>query len=290
VGYGPGMARVNLRLRGVRAADGWHRALWRRRVVDVGFLALSLVLLLGIWEAGIVVAGLNPVVLPAPSRVWRAATGLLVPTPGHGPVLLTDVGASLARLMASVVLGVLAGVAVGLAAGMNRHAYRVCYPLVNALIPVPPYAWIPILVLWLGPSNLTIVVATALSASLPLVYNTMAGVRGVDRRQVWVLQTFGSDLGDIIRLAVLPAVLASILSGLRLSIGQAWRTLIGGEFLVLPSAGLGSLIFNARQFLAVDTMFVGIIALGVLGFGLIYWAVGLIEERTVVQWGVLERR
>jgi taurine transport system permease protein len=163
-------------------------------------------------------------------------------------------------------------------------------PAAEALIPVPPYAWGPLLLVWLGPGNATITAATALSAALPLAYTTMAGVRGIDRLQVWVMESLGGDRRDVIRHVILPGALASILAGLRLSLGQSWRTLIGAEFLAARDSGLGFLIYHAQQFLAVDTMFAGLLTLGVLGFFLIYWLVTVIEDRTVVRWGVMTRR
>jgi taurine transport system permease protein len=118
----------------------------------------------------------------------------------------------------------------------------------------------------------------------------MAGVRGVDQRQVWALRTFGAGRLAVVRRVVLPAALASIIAGLRLSFGQAWRTLVGAEFLAAFDAGLGYLIYSARQFLAIDVMFTGLVTLGVFGFLLVYWLVGKLEELTVVRWGMLARR
>jgi NitT/TauT family transport system permease protein len=262
----------------------------RRDWTAVALPVLSLGGLCLAWEASFRLAGLDPAVFPPPSRVARAAVRLLVPTPERGSVLLTHILVSLGRLAAALVLGIAGGTAVGLLAGLNRYAYRTLAPLVSALIPVPAYAWVPILLLWLGQGSPTIIVTTALSASLPLAYATMAGVRGVDQRQVWALRTFGAGRLAVVRRVVLPAALASIIAGLRLSFGQAWRTLVGAEFLAAFDAGLGYLIYSARQFLAIDVMFAGLVTLGVFGFLLVYWLVGKLEEWTVVRWGMLARR
>ena len=88
----------------------------------------------------------------------------------------------------------------------------------------------------------------------------------------------------------IPAAFTAIVAGLRVSFGQAWRTLVGAEFIAAPTAGLGYMIFNARNLLQVDVMFAGLFTLGLFGFLFIYAIIGWIEQRTLVRWGVLSKR
>ena len=262
---------------------------FRRSLRDTGTSAAALAAILIAWEITARVAGLNPSIFPPPSAIARTVIRLAEPSAGRS-ILAVHIAASLLRLGLGLLIGAPVGLLIGLAGGVNRHARSIVYPLVNVLMPVPPYAWVPLLLVWLGPGDETITAATALSAALPLAYTTMAGVRGIDRLQVWVMQSLGGNRQDIARHVILPGALASILAGLRLSLGQSWRTLVGAEFLAARDSGLGFLIYHAQQFLAVDTMFAGLLTLGVLGFVLIYWLVTLIEDRTVVRWGVMTRR
>lgn len=251
--------------------------------------AIALAAVLVVWEIAARVTGLNPSIFPPPSTIARSLIRLAEPSGGRS-ILGVDIIASLMRLGLGLVIGAPVGLLLGLAGGVNRYARSIVHPLVNVLMPVPPYAWVPLLLVWLGPGNETIIAATAFSAALPLTYTTMAGVRGVDKLQVWVMQSLGGTRRDVVRHVILPGALASILAGLRLSLGQSWRTLVGAEFLAAQDSGLGFLVYHAQQFLAVDTMFAGLLALGVLGFVLIYWLVTLVEDRTVVRWGVMARR
>jgi NitT/TauT family transport system permease protein len=258
---------------------------------EVGLPAGALLALLVVWEAGFRLAGLDPKLFPPPTRILRTTVALLSPSPGRPvPPLVHHLAVSVVRLLGAMALAVIGGVGLGLWMGRSRLAYRAIYPLVNALIPIPAYAYIPILLLWMGRGSASIVVVTALSAALPLVYNTVTGVRGVDRAQVRVLQTFGASPLSVSRQVLFPAALAAIVAGLRLAFGQAWRTLVGAEFIAAPDAGLGYLVFNARNLLQVDIMFAGLFTLGVLGFVLIYALVGRLEEATVVRWGLVARR
>ncbi len=261
--------------------------MWQRFALP----GLALLALLGVWEASLRLSKLDLRLFPPPTHIVATLVTLLTPAEGRPvPILVFHLAVSVARLLGAMVLALLGGVALGLLMGANRYAYRALYPLVNALIPIPPYAYIPILLLWAGRGSGSIIVVTALSASLPLVYNTMAGVRGIDRTLVRALLTFGARRADVVRYVLIPAALTSIVTGLRLSFGQAWRTLVGAEFIAAPTAGLGYMVFNARNLLQVDIMFAGLFALGVLGFLFISLVVGRIEDLTVVRWGVVAKR
>lgn len=260
-----------------------------RSLRDTAVSAAALAAVLAAWELAARTTGLSPSIFPPPSMIARSLVRLAEPSAGRS-VLGVDIAASVLRLALGLLIGVPAGLFLGLAGGINRPARSIIQPLLNVLMPVPPYAWIPLLLVWLGPGNETITAATALSATLPLAYSTMAGVRGVDRLQVWVMQSLGGTRRDVVRHVIMPGALASILAGIRLSLGQSWRTLVGAEFLAARDSGLGFLIYHAQQFLAVDTMFAGLLTLGVLGFVLIYWLVTLVEDWTVVRWGVMVRR
>jgi len=251
----------------------------------------ALVLLFAAWEALFRASGFNLELFPPPSRIVATIFRLLEPTEARPvPILLIHIGVSVGRLLAAMLIALVVGVGIGLLMGMNRYVYAAFQPLVNALIPIPAYAYIPILLLWAGRGDLSIVIVTAISACLPLIYNTTAGVRGVERGQIRALRTFGASRIDVMRLVLLPATLTSIVAGLRLAFGQAWRTLVGAEFIATPKAGLGYMIFNARNLLQVEVMFAGLFALGVFGFLFIYVLVGRLEDRTVVRWGMLSRQ
>lgn len=250
--------------------------------------ASAIVLFLLVWEIGFRVSGLDPRLFPPPTAIFSALVRLSTPTPAGGPPpILIHLAYSIASLVAGMVIAVVAGCTLGIFMGINRIAHGALAPFVNALLPIPPYAYIPILMLWLGHGPRTIITATAFAAALPLIYTTTAGVRSIDRRQVLALQTFGATRLQVLWRVVFPAAFASIVSGLRQSFGQAWRTLVGGEFIAAPASGLGYLIFNSRDFLAVDVMFAGILMLSLLGFTCIYVLVGWIENRTLKRWGLM---
>lgn len=251
---------------------------------------ISLLCLLCLWEFGLRLSGLDQQLFPPPSNIALKIVDLVAPrSDGAVPTLLLHVSVSVGRLAAAMIIALFLGTAIGLLMGTNRVIYRILYPTVNALNPIPPFAYIPILLLWSGRGSISIILVTSLSASLPIIYNTMAGVRGVDRGQVRAIRTFGAGRLDIARYVLVPAALTEIIAALRLSFGQAWRTLVGAEFIAAPSAGIGYMVFNARNLLQVDVMFAGLVAMGLFGFLFIYVLVGKIENHTLVRWGMLKQ-
>jgi ABC-type nitrate/sulfonate/bicarbonate transport system permease component len=241
-----------------------------------------------IWQVAFAAAGLDPKIFPPPSAIFHTLVRLFSPTgTGGPPPIFGHLMTSLGNITFAMILALITGPLIGIFMGTNRIVYGALSPIVNALLPIPPYAYIPIILLWFGHGSTTIVTATALAAALPLIYTTTAGARAIDKRQVFALRTFGATRLQVIRRVVLPATLASIVSGLRQSFGQAWRTLIGGEFIAAAGSGLGYLMFSARDFLAVDVMFACILLLSALGFLCIYVLVGSIENCTLRKWGLL---
>jgi NitT/TauT family transport system permease protein len=258
------------------------------RFARLGLPVLAISVLLLLWQGAFGALALNPTLFPPPSAIGHAFVNLLAPL-SHGviPPFVIDIGISVARLVVAMAIAVTIGPLLGALMGSDRRLHGALAPVVNVLLPIPPYAYVPIMLLWLGQGERTIISTTALAAALPLIYTTTAGVRAIDRRQVWMLRSFGAGRIAILWRLVLPAAFSAIASGLRQSLAQGWRTLIGSEFLAAPTSGLGYLIFNARDFLAVNVMFAGLLMLGVLGFLSVYVMVDWIEDRTLVRWGLL---
>jgi ABC-type nitrate/sulfonate/bicarbonate transport system permease component len=241
-----------------------------------------------VWQIGFMLADLNPKIFPPPSTIFLTLLRLMTPTPGGGPPpILGHLASSLKNISLAMVIAIIVGPSIGMAMGTSRIVHGALSPIVNALLPIPPYAYIPIILLWFGHGSTTIVTATALAAMLPLIYTTSAGTRAIDKRQVFVLRSLGANRFQVLARVVVPAALAAIVSGLRQSFGQGWRTLIGGEFIAAAGSGIGYLMFNARDFLAVDVMFACVLILSLFGMLCIYGLVGSIENLTLRKWGLL---
>jgi sulfonate transport system permease protein len=245
----------------VAPRQGGASTRWRsvRRLAYPFLLPLGL-LVAWAWATG--VAHLIPAhQLPSPRGVLRAALDLLT-----GGELLRHVGASVQRVVLGFFLG--AGAAVVLASwvGLSRTAERLLDPTLQAVRSIPSLAWVPFLLLWMGIDELPKVTLVAIGAFFPVYVNLVAGIRQTDRKLVELGQVLGLGNVGLVREIVLPAALPSLLTGLRIGLGQAWLFLVAAE-LIASTKGLGFLLIDGQNSARADVMLVGILLLAFLGKG-----------------------
>lgn len=256
------------------------RAPWGRRWTS----RLTYLLVLGgavlAWQL-IATAGVFPsVALPAPSDVWHGFT--FTATKGYlGKSLSQDVVASLLRIVVGFAGAVVLGVPIGLVMAERPLVFRLLDPFMQLGRPVPPLAYIPLFVVWFGlgelPKVLLILVGT-----LPIVIiSTIGGVRNIPRQRYEVARCMGASSRQIFLKVTLPSTLPDIFTGLKVSVGIAWSTLVAAE-LIAASVGLGWLVEQAATQLQTGIVIAGIILIGVLGY-LMELGIRLLE-RVAVPW------
>ena len=159
------------------------------RVADVGWRLVLPALFLAIWYVATDVFKLtHPVMLPSPTGVVRAFMRLV----GSGE-LVTNILASLTRIFYanSAALGL--GVPLGLAMGLYKPVERLCDGLLSLFRPIPPLAWVPLSILWLGIGTLSVVFITFLAAFFAVLVNTIAGSESLDKQLVRAAQSLGAS-------------------------------------------------------------------------------------------------
>lgn len=155
-------------------------------------------------------------------------------------------------------LAVALGLPLGILMGRFRSLDDLLDPYVTALNATPRIVWLPLLILWFGIGIWSKVAIVFIGAAFPLLINTYAGVRNVDRVLVNVVRSFGAGEWQVMRVVVLPYALPLIVVGLRLAIGRAILGVVVGEFFG-ASRGLGYMIASAASNYKVDVMFAGVI-------------------------------
>ena len=138
-------------------------------------------------------------------------------------------------------------------------------PLIEFYRPVPPLAYLPLIVIWFGIGEFSKVLLIFLAVFAPIVVATAAGVHKVDPVRVRVTQSLGGSRWQVIRHVVLPSALPDILTGLRIGLGTGWSTLVAAE-LIAATQGLGFMIQSASQFLVTDLVVAGILVIAVVAF------------------------
>ena len=191
------------------------------------------------------------------------------------------------RLLCGFALAAVVGVAIGILMGRSRRMEDIFLPLVSILAPIPGIAWAPLFLLWFGLGSRPAMLLVAFVSAFPIIFNTWTGVKAV--KEIWVrsAQAMGADDRRLFVKVIVPGALPYILTGLRLGLAQAWRTLVGVEMLAAVPWGLGWMIFGAREFLNTDVMLAGVVVIGALGLALEKLVFQRLERFTVMRWGMM---
>jgi NitT/TauT family transport system permease protein/taurine transport system permease protein len=218
--------------------------------------------------------------LPSIGDVIHASDQLI----GWG-ILPYDVSASLYRIALGAVLASVIGVPLGLLLGISRYCVIMFGPFLRFFRAVSGIAILPLVIVWFGFSQTTIEVVILYTALIPIVFNTMTGVRTIPPAYRDAIETMGGGRARLARDVYLPGALASIVVGIRLGVGYGWRALIAGEMLV-GVGGLGFMIFNAMQFHALGQIVAGMVLIGLLYLVIDRLILASVEDATVRRWGV----
>lgn len=238
------------------------------------------VVIIGVWVVVKHALGVSDDALASPAGVVAAARDLT-----DWGILPYDVSRSLYRLAIGSVLAAAIGIPVGLLLGTSRSCVVMFAPFLRFFQSVSGIAILPLLIVWFGFSEKTIQIAILYTALVPVIFNTMTGVRTIPPVYRDALTTLGGGRLDVIRSVYLPGALASIVVGVRLGIGYGWRALIAGEMLV-GAGGLGFMIFDARRFHQLGQIIAGMIVLGSLYLVIDRLVLAPIEAATIARWGV----
>jgi ABC-type nitrate/sulfonate/bicarbonate transport system permease component len=244
----------------------------RRRLLG----AVSVGGVVAVWAAIGATGWVAPFYLPPLSEVLAVAVRML----GDG-TLARHALVSLGRVLAGFALAVAVALPVGMAMGLSRPAQHVLEPWIELVRPIPPIAWIPLAILWLGIEEGSKLFIIAYGAFFPIMLNSMAGFRDVEAVHLRAARLLGARPAQIFWHVIVRSASRRIVTGLRLGVGMAFVVLVAAE-LIAARAGLGFLIQDARFNVQTDHVLVGMAAIGVLGFGLNAALRGL--ERRLIRW------
>jgi len=225
---------------------------------------VTIAVLFGLWYLATRMAWVKPLFLPSPAAVWQQFID--VSREGFSDAtLLSHIGWSSLRVFGAFVLAVLTAVPVGILMGVNRIARGIFDPMVEFYRPLPPLAYLPLVVIWMGIGESSKILLIYLAMFAPLALSARAGVRSVAIEQIHAAYSMGGSRGQILLRVILPAAMPEILTGMRIALGFGWTTLVAAE-MVAATAGLGFMVLSASKFLATDVVIMGILVIGVLAY------------------------
>lgn len=232
----------------------------RKKGLGYYFWYLSLpVLLLIIWEGADLAGAIKPYTMPSP--------GLIIET----AIALAKSGELAANIWVSIIL-VLEGFFLALVTAFLLGICIALFPKVEAFTdlvlqivrPIPPIAWIPLAILWFGIGSSSKIFIIFLGAFFPILINTVDGISGIDRRFFELSDVYEVPKVNMILKIVIPGALPSILTGIRLGLGNAWVCVVAAE-MIGATSGVGYMLSNGRSLSRPDIVILGMLIVGIVG-------------------------
>jgi taurine transport system permease protein len=200
--------------------------------------------------------------LPSPSAVWQKF--LEVSQQGFMKATLWQhLAASIGRVGIALLAAIIIGVPLGLWMGLNKWVRAVCDPLVELLRPIPPLAYLPLLVIWFGIGEMTKTLLIFFSILAPIIISSTYGVLSHQKNRERAALSLGASRSQVLKYVILPTALPHILTGIRIGLGVGWSTLVAAE-LVAADRGIGFMVQSAAQFLITDTVILGIVVIAIV--------------------------
>ncbi len=227
----------------------------------------TLTVLLAIWWAVAAAQWISPLFLPAPGQVLLKLIAIASPQGFMDATLWQHLAASLARIVVALLAATIIGIPVGIAMGLSPTVRGILDPLIELYRPVPPLAYLPLMVIWFGIGETSKVLLIYLAIFAPVAMSALAGVKSAQQVRIRAAQSLGASRTQVLWLVILPGALPEILTGLRIGLGVGWSTLVAAE-LIAATRGLGFMVQSAGEFLATDVVLAGIAVIAIIAFGL----------------------
>ncbi len=232
--------------------------------VMLGFVGLGL--FLGLWH-GLAASGMiSNLFLPTPFEVLERFNTLLNRR-FAGATLPAHLAASFQRFAYGFILAAAIGIPLGLMMGWFRILDEIVSPIFDGLRFIAPIAWVPFAALWFGTGIGGPIMIIFAGAFPPCVINAYRGAKFVDPRLIEAANMLGTPNRRVITEILLPASVPSIISGLRVSAGLGWQSLVGAE-LIVASTGVGYMMVQGQANVSTTTVMSGMIAIGLVGLAL----------------------
>ena len=231
-----------------------------KRKYDYLLMIVSILVLLVVWA---VYSYFNPKLFPTPIAAFERLVKL-IQKPVMKISLLGHIGVSLKRVMLALLAATVLGISCGLACGWLPRVKAVINPLFVALRPIPPIAWIPLIILWFGIGEFPKVLLVFIGAFFPIAQNTMAGVEMVESMYIQVGKIYKANTWDMLRHIVFPASMPAIIAGVKIALSSGWMVVVAAEMLAAKS-GLGFLIIRGQESFDIALVLVGMVLIDIIG-------------------------
>ncbi len=241
---------------------------------------VTIVILLFVWWLITTMGWVKPLFVPSPQSI--VAKFLSVWKEGFtGSPLWLHILISGARVFGAFLLACAIGIPLGLAMGMSPLMRGIFDPPIEFYRPIPPLAYLPLMIIWFGIGETSKVLLIFLSVFAPVALGARAGVRSAAIEQIHAAYSFGATRWQVLRHVILPSAMPEILTAMRIGIGFGWTTLVAAE-MVAATKGIGYMVLSASQFLQTPVVIMGIFVIA--GIAYLFDLLMRFIERKVVPW------
>lgn len=202
----------------------------------------------------------SPLFLPSPVAVFYSTLEM-----AQDGSLFASIAASAGRIGAGWAAGVIVGIPLGILMGRFTVVRLLMDPYIEFFRFIPPIAFVTLFVIWLGPGEITKIALIFYTTVFIVTINTIAGVKAVNPLRLQAARSLGANKIEEMTTVIVPSTVPYMVTGARIAMGNSFLTVVSAE-IVSAQVGLGATIWTARNFGRTDWVFVGIIALGILGF------------------------
>lgn len=242
--------------------------------------AISGAILIGFWALATWLGWIKPLFLPSPWAIGQKFLDIAVN--GFADSSLWEhIGISVARVFGALALACALAIPIGLAMGMSRIMRGVFDPPLEFYRPVPPLAYLPLMIVWFGIGELSKVLLIFLAIFAPVAIGTRSGVRSAAIEQIHAAYSLGASRWQVLWQVILPAALPEIITSVRIGMGVGWTTLVAAE-MVAATNGIGFMVLSASEFLQTSTVILGIVIIAAIAYA--FDQVMRILERRLVPW------
>lgn len=225
----------------------------------------TLVVILAVWWTVTALQLIGPLFLPPPEQVLQKLIAIAGPQGFMDATLWQHLAASLTRVVLALLASVIIGIPVGIAMALSPTVRGILDPIIELYRPVPPLAWLPLMVIWFGIGETSKILLIYLAIFAPVAMSAMAGVKSAQQVRLRAARSLGASRMQVLWFVILPGALPEILTGLRIGLGVGWSTLVAAE-LIAATRGLGFMVQSAGEFLATDVVLAGIAVIAVIAF------------------------
>lgn len=247
---------------------------------SLGVSAVVIAGLFFVWWLVTQIGLIKPLFLPSPMAVMGAFVDVL--REGFtGSSFWEHTWISTLRVFGAFALACVVGIPLGIAMGMSPVARGIFDPPIEFYRPIPPLAYLPLMIIWFGIDELSKTLLIFLSVLAPMALGARAGVRSAAIEQIHAAYSFGATRWQVIRMVILPSAMPEIFTAMRIGIGFGWTTLVAAE-MVASTAGLGYMVLSASKFLQTPIVIMGIVVIAAIAYAFDHLVRAV--ERRVVPW------